>query len=317
MPLFFIAIIAAVLTFGLLLLGGTVHSSGSSLACPDWPLCFGQVFPKMEGGVAIEHSHRLLAALIGVLTISIVVAAWKTPLRKIALTALAIVIFQGVLGGLTVLLRLPILVSTAHLGTSMIFFSFLITLVYRSSAQPLVARVGAPAENDRFALGLAKARRIASLTLGLVWLQAVLGAFTRHSGAALACGTDPIWCELMTGGGLLAHLQMIQLAHRAMALVVGAHVIALAARLFGLAKLGNAETRQRLRPIGIALVVMLGVQITLGGLSVMSSVQIHTVTAHLGGGALLLALTLLARLCLQPFAPLVQRQTQPALGAAV
>ena len=52
------------LTFALVTLGGVVHNTESSLACPDWPLCFGQVMPEMEGGVAIEHSHRLLATLV-------------------------------------------------------------------------------------------------------------------------------------------------------------------------------------------------------------------------------------------------------------
>src|SRR5690348_558407 len=64
-----LAKILVVLIFGLLLLGGIVHNTGSSLACPDWPTCYGSLMPKMEGGVAIEHSHRLFAATVGLLTI--------------------------------------------------------------------------------------------------------------------------------------------------------------------------------------------------------------------------------------------------------
>src|SRR3990172_3085212 len=87
-------------TFCLILLGGLVHNTGSSLACPDWPLCFGQVFPKMEGGVLVEHSHRLLASLIGFLTIGLVFFGRKTELNKLTQFALVMVIFQGLLGGI-------------------------------------------------------------------------------------------------------------------------------------------------------------------------------------------------------------------------
>src|SRR6478609_6334297 len=106
-----VALIALALTLGLVTLGGVVHNTGSSLACPDWPLCFGQVFPKMEGGVAVEHSHRLLASLIGLLCIALVVLSFKLrrldpKIMKLSIVALALVIFQGVLGGVTVIMQL-------------------------------------------------------------------------------------------------------------------------------------------------------------------------------------------------------------------
>ena len=54
------AVLTAVFTLILMTLGGAVHATGSSLACPDWPLCYGQAFPEMVGGILYEHSHRLL-----------------------------------------------------------------------------------------------------------------------------------------------------------------------------------------------------------------------------------------------------------------
>src|SRR4051794_41950912 len=70
------AIVTAACTFVLLLMGGIVHNTRSSLACPDWPLCFGRVFPKMEGGVLVEHSHRLVAATVSMLAVGVMGGCW-------------------------------------------------------------------------------------------------------------------------------------------------------------------------------------------------------------------------------------------------
>src|SRR5690242_15358133 len=156
------------LTFGLLLLGSLVHATGSSLAFPDWPLCYGQVMPRMVGGVAVEHSHRLLASLVGLCTIVLAVVCWRRggALRKASLAALALVIFQGVLGGVTVKLQLPALVSTAHLATSMIYFALLIWIAVKTR----------PGE----AMPQSALRRWALAGAGAVYAQMIGGALVRH-----------------------------------------------------------------------------------------------------------------------------------------
>src|SRR6266851_921908 len=99
------AIATAVATYLLILIGGLVHGTGSSLACPDWPTCYGTFMPRMEGGVLVEHSHRL---------------------------AVALVVAQALLGGITVVLRLPTPISTAHTATSLLFFLTVIYIAARS-----------------------------------------------------------------------------------------------------------------------------------------------------------------------------------------
>src|SRR5947199_5081710 len=106
-----LAAATAAATFVLLFVGGLVTSTGSRLAVPDWPLSFGQVFPRMEGGVLFEHGHRLFATAVGLLTVGL--AFWTSRIeprrwvRVLGWAMLGVVVLQGVLGGVTVLLRLP------------------------------------------------------------------------------------------------------------------------------------------------------------------------------------------------------------------
>lgn len=169
------ALATLVLSLALVALGGFVHNTGSSLACPDWPLCYGQVFPEMTGSVAIEHSHRLLATLVGVFTIGLVVFS-SGRLRRLSLYALAMVVFQGALGGATVLLGISPLMSTAHLATSQIFLAFILYLWLRSrhDLNPSTAAVSA--------------RGPVLAVAGLVYVQMLLGASIRHGGAGSICG---------------------------------------------------------------------------------------------------------------------------------
>src|SRR5262252_6208277 len=139
------AVATAVATYLLILIGGLVHGTGSSLACPDWPTCYGSLMPKMEGGVLVEHSHRLAAGTVLVMTLllAISLARSATPvqrrLRPYGWLAVGLVIIQAVLGGVTVLLRLPTPISTAHTATSVLFFLNLLYIAVRSRPASAVA----------------------------------------------------------------------------------------------------------------------------------------------------------------------------------
>src|SRR5450432_498780 len=86
------AVVTAVATFVLLLIGGLVNPTGSSLACPDWPLCHGTAFPQMVGGVQFEHSHRIVAGVVATMTIALGVLLLFEKRTKLGIIAVAMVL---------------------------------------------------------------------------------------------------------------------------------------------------------------------------------------------------------------------------------
>jgi heme A synthase len=269
------AIITAAMTFVLLLMGGLVHNTRSSLACPDWPLCFGQVFPKMEGGVLVEHSHRLVAATVTFLAFGLMLWCWRRGTRtrdgglvKLGVLAFALVLGQALLGGITVLLRLPTIVSTAHLAVSQLFLLTLIHIAFR--AQP-IAQKPLPQKVARMTLTAAI----------LVYVQMLLGALMRHLGAGLAC-TDVPLCQGKLWPTAVHPNVYLHIVHRLFALVVLGHLVGMAITV---AK--NAPTRT-VKLLGIAAPLLAVVQIALGILSITSFLDVLPVTAHLGVAAALL-----------------------------
>ncbi len=277
------ATVLAVIVFCLLLLGGIVHNTGSSLACPDWPLCYGSLLPEMKGGVAVEHSHRMLATSVGLMTIVLAVLLWrkgkeKPFFRRLGVLIVFLVVFQGLLGGITVLYRLPMLVSTAHLGTSFLFFSLIIFIAWRTSENWPSLQASTMSSGGRLWV---------RITAGGVYLQSLLGAFVRHSQSGLVCPDVP-FCygsPWPTGQGAITPMLQLQMAHRWLALGVAFMVFFLPILLRKEA--APSVWVKRLSILAPAIVIL---QIALGLLSVTTHLGVVAVTAHLGGAALLWAI---------------------------
>ncbi len=178
------SLILACCTLVLIFIGGLVKSTDSGLAVPDWPLSYGRFMPPMVGGILFEHGHRMAAATVGFLTVLLALfLTWKEDrpwVKKTAWAAVGLVIFQGVLGGITVLLRLPKPVSIAHACTAQTFFCVTVCLAVWTSR---FWRSEQPARSEP-----AKTIPLHRLTLalvGLCFVQLILGATLRHTGRAL------------------------------------------------------------------------------------------------------------------------------------
>jgi cytochrome c oxidase assembly protein subunit 15 len=166
-------------TFLLIVAGALVTSNDAGLAAPDWPLSYGQVFPRMVGNLFWEHGHRMIASTVGLLVIALNVWLWlREPrrwVRRLGLFALLTVIAQGLLGGLTVLLQLPLAVSTAHACLAQLFFCVMISLSVFTAPGWNEPRVSI---ED---VGNPPLRLLCGAAFAAVFLQLLLGAILRHS----------------------------------------------------------------------------------------------------------------------------------------
>ena len=211
-----LVLVAVVATFGLIVIGGVVRVTGSGLGCPDWPLCHGRIIPPMDFHTLIEYSHRLSASLVSVLVIAVGVLAWvkyrhHRPLLVLALTSVALLTLQVVLGGITVLTDLKGTVVTAHLGTAGALLAVLIVALIVSS-QPRAYEAWDSAEQGRRVWWLA-----GSTSLG-IYILTLLGAYVRGSGATYVCLTWPLCHGAFLPGG---QLELIHMMHRLTVVLVG------------------------------------------------------------------------------------------------
>ena len=272
------AIMLAAATFLLVIAGGLVTSTGSGLAVPDWPLSFGQVFPDMQGGVLFEHGHRLIAATVGLLTIGLVLLARRldaTPLvRRLSWLALGTVITQGVLGGTTVLLRLPDAISVAHAGLAQIFFAMTVVIA-GVTAPSFAAATDAPAPRPGV-------RTLTAVTAAAVYVQILLGAIVRHTGAGLAIPDYPLSFGRLVPA-FSSVLVLWAFLHRWFALVPAALIAWTAARLAR-----RDGTPVLVRPAAV-LLALLGLQLFLGAVAIWTRRAVIPTTAHVATGALLFA----------------------------
>ncbi len=279
------------LMFGLIVVGSVVRTTGSGLACPDWPLCEGRWVPRFEFHVLTEWFHRLLALLVSLMLV--VTVLWSALRREVrarlgALLALAIflLVAQVLLGALTVWKLLSPAVVSSHLAVALLLFTGLLTIAYFATAESEPeSTVLAPRPRGLLPLF--------ALASGLVYAQAVLGGVVSSSQASLACPDWPTcrgeWFPALQGPA------GIQMAHRYGAYVLTAVLAVIVVRARGA---GDPVIAR----VGSLLLALTIGQMALGVINILLGIRVWLSALHLANATGMLALSVAAtyRLATRP-----------------
>ena len=306
-PLHLIAVLTTCATFPLIFMGGLVTSHQAGMSVPDWPNSYGYnmfLFPPRLwiGGILYEHTHRLMGTVVGLLSIALAVAAFRTKgarawQRWLALAVLGGVIFQGILGGLRVVL-VKLDLAIVHACVAQAFFCLAAFAAVATSKWWYAAHEWSAGRGVRVPLII-----LGAGTVAIVYLQLIVGAMMRHYQAGLAIPDLPL-----AYGHLLPPMNQQQLdavnflrvrqynleavslgqvwihfTHRVGAICVTAMVMVLATAVL---------RRYRMHPLllrpALLLIVLLAVQLTLGVLTVLLGKPADVASAHVAVGALVL-----------------------------
>ena len=178
-----LALFLAAWTFLLIIAGALVTSNDAGLSVPDWPTSFGSLYkiPKLVGGVKFEHTHRMIAQVAGVLTIIFALWTWRAEkrrwLRNLGFAALATVVAQGILGGITVLFYLPPAVSSAHAALAQTFFCIAVAVAIFTGRKWVEEQPRVELDQRRPSLFT-----LTLLSIFVLYVQLILGAMFRHHG---------------------------------------------------------------------------------------------------------------------------------------
>jgi cytochrome c oxidase assembly protein subunit 15 len=276
-------------TLVLLYAGGFTTTIGAGMVFADWPLSNGSLNPEgwtTDQAMLAEHSHRLLGATVGTLCIILAIWMWRMEerrwLRWLSYGALALVIFQGLLGGARVLF-VSIDLAKVHGVTAQIFLCTLTAIAVGASAW--WRRIEAP--EGESALKRWRGFRAYGLAICLLTMvQLVIGAILRHRGAGLAI---PYFPHSSPDGSLLPvswnWATQLNFAHRAVAFIL---FILLTAWVIALIRSGIVSAT--VKKLALAAFVVINLQVLLGaGIIWTARAPIET-TLHVLNGAIFLSI---------------------------
>src|SRR5437870_838479 len=314
--------LTALSTLVLVGIGGLVTSKEAGMSVPDWPTSYGYnlfFFPisKWVGGIFYEHTHRLVASGVGILTAVLAVWLWlkesRRWLRWLAVLTFFAVVLQGVLGGLRVVLFKDE-IGIFHAALAQLFFVLTCSIALFTSRWWSDAPSLKSARPDDGGL-----RRLFLFATLLIFAQLILGATMRHQHAGLSIPDFPAaygrpWpaldaksvarynqdrVEVNAINPITAFQIVLQMAHRIVALAI----LLLVARAAWLAnrRLGRQHSLAKVSGAWLGLIVG---QLFLGAATVWTGKSADVATAHVAFGALSLMtgamLAIISFRCLMP-----------------
>ena len=286
----------------LISVGGLVKSLEAGLSVPDWPTSYGGLNPPRWWTietVRAEHGHRLIAGTVAMLTV--LLAVWlhrrddRRGVRRLSLLAVAAVLAQALLGGLTVIFFLPKPISISHAALAQLYFCLIVAL----------AVMTAPS----WPRGVARSERrhllpLAPLLTVVVFLQILVGAAVRHLGAGLAIPDFPLAFGRLVPPHFTPQIAL-HYSHRLGALAV---TVLVAAVIVQAARRGGWRHRA-IRVPSLALIALLALQVTLGASIVWTGRAVLPNTLHVGVGATVLAMSLVLSLASWRLGPVAAART--------
>jgi heme a synthase len=318
--LYWFAGLTALATLALIGIGGLVTSHEAGMSVPDWPTTYGYnmfLFPinKWLGGIFYEHSHRLLASLVGLMTTVLAVWLWLRDSRQwmhwLGVAAFLLVVAQGVLGGLRVTMHMDSL-GIYHATIAQLFFVLTCAMVlftsrwwmsYGRDAQPRSPDIQNEAAPQR-GPAMQNLRWLVLAATLLIFVQLIIAAAMRHQHAGLAISDFPLahgklWPDtgaeaiarynaqrvaINAGNPITAFQIELQMAHRIVALMI----LILTALCVGQAwrRPGGKDSPAKL---ALAWFVLILLQVGLGAATIWTNKAADVATAHVLVGALALA----------------------------
>ena len=300
-----------IITLFLIALGALVKSTESGLSVPDWPTTYGKfmfAYPlnKMAGGIKYEHTHRMLASIVGLLTLTLTVWLLRIKdmpvwVKRLGILAFVTVVLQGVLGGLTVKFFLPVWLSTFHGVLAQTFLLIVILIAYALSKERRQRWTIEEESYDPLFL------KLSIFLMVMIYLQLIIGNIMRHAQAGLAVpdfptmgwtllpSFDQVWLNRINAWRFENNLDPVNMGQVFICLFHRFWALLILIDILWLNKI--AYERCLDRPLILKTLYWLNMavilQITLGISTVLTHKEVYTTTCHVTTGAIVLGLTFL------------------------